>query len=146
MIANQATGKVKRYQAVCGTILLMILPISYVCLRLGCPAYSVFIVHFVMESITQIVRMILLRPLIGIRIIDYIKNVYIRVAAVITLSVAIPGIVYENMDDTVMRFFAICLACVLSVGIMVYIVGLTNHERMFVKSKIILIANRFLNK
>lgn len=146
MVANQATGKVKKYQAVCGSILLTILPISYVCLRIGCPAYSVFIVHFVMESITQIVRMILLRPLIGIRIIDYIKNVYIRVAAVITLSVAIPAIVYENMDDTVMRFFAICLACVLSVGIMVYIVGLTNHERMFVKSKIILIANRFLNK
>ena len=35
--------------------------------------YSVFIVHFLMESLTQIVRMFLLRPLIGIRIRDYLR-------------------------------------------------------------------------
>lgn len=46
IIANQATGKVRKYQAICGIILLMILPISYISLRLGLPAYSVFIVHF----------------------------------------------------------------------------------------------------
>lgn len=53
IIANQATGRVMKYQAVCGTILLLILPISYLCLKMGCPAYSVFIVHFLIESVTQ---------------------------------------------------------------------------------------------
>lgn len=71
IIANQATGRVMKYQAVCGTILLLILPISYLCLKMGCPAYSVFIVHFLIESVTQVARMILLRPLIGLRIRDY---------------------------------------------------------------------------
>lgn len=58
IIANQATGRVMKYQAVCGTILLLILPISYLCLKMGCPAYSVFIVHFLIESVTQMARMI----------------------------------------------------------------------------------------
>ena len=49
IIANQATGKVRKYQAICGTLLLMILPISYVCLLLGYPAYAGFVVHFVIE-------------------------------------------------------------------------------------------------
>ena len=70
IIANQATGKTKKYQTICGFILLSILPISYLLLKLGCPAYSVFIVHFSMEAIAQIARMILLRPLINIKIKD----------------------------------------------------------------------------
>lgn len=146
IIANQATGKVRKYQIVCGSILLLILPVSYVCLKLGCPAYSVFIVHFVMESIAQLARMIMLRPLIGIRIADYIKNIYVRAVAVVALSVLVPFVVYENMDDTVARFFVMCLICVLSVGTVVYTVGLSKNERVFVRTKTITIVNKVFHK
>ena len=146
MVANQATGKVRKYQAVCGSILLMILPVSYVCLKLGCPAYSVFIVHFVMESIAQLVRMIMLRPLIGIRITDYIKNIYIKVFAVVALSVVVPFIVYESMDDTMVRFFVVCLICALSVSTVAYTVGLSRNERIFVKTKAMAVINKVFHK
>ncbi|MEE1288394.1 MAG: lipopolysaccharide biosynthesis protein, partial [Bacteroidaceae bacterium] len=56
VIANQATGKVKVYQAVVGGLLLLILPISYIVLKMGAPAYSVFIVHFCVESVAQFAR------------------------------------------------------------------------------------------
>lgn len=146
IIANQATGKVRKYQIVCGSILLMILPVSYVCLKLGCPAYSVFIIHFIMESIAQLARMIMLRPLIGIRIADYVKNIYAKVVAVVALSVLVPFVVYENMDDTVVRFFAVCLICVLSVSTVAYTVGLSKNERVFVKTKAVLIVNKVFRK
>ena len=142
MVANQATGKVRRYQAICGSILLMILPVSYICLKLGCPAYSVFIVHFAMESITQLARMVLLRPLIGIRIVDYIKNVYMRVVAVVVSSIIIPFMIYKDMDDSVLRFFMMCFVCALSVGTMVYMLGLSKNERKFIKNRI----NKFTMK
>lgn len=142
IIANQATGKVKVYQAVCGTILLMILPVSYVCLRLGCPAYAVFIVHFVMESIAQLARMIMLRPLIGLRIRDYIYNVYNRVLVVVAAAVVLPGLVYFNMGDTVLRFFAVGFACVISVSASAYLLGLSANERVFVKSKAIAVIHK----
>lgn len=135
IIANQATGKVRKYQAVCGTILLMILPVSYVCLRLGCPAYAVFVVHFVMESIAQLARMIMLRPLIGLRIRDYIYNIYNKVLIVVVASVVLPGIVYFNMEDNVLRFFAVGLVCVISVSASGYLLGLSANERVFVKNK-----------
>lgn len=146
IIANQATGKVKRYQAVCGTILLMILPISYVCIKFGCPAYSVFIVHFVMESIAQIARIIMLRPLIGIRLRDYFFNVYAKVLLVVVLSVIVPFIVYENMSDTVLRFFVLCIICVLSVGIVTYTIGLSKNERIFISSKVSSICNKIVRR
>lgn len=140
--ANQATGKVKKYQAVCGTILLMILPVSYICLYLGYPAYSVFIVHFIMESITQIARMFMLRSLIGIRIIDYIKNIYIRVIIVIILSIIAPYIIYTNMNDTTMRFFLVCITCLLSVSLISYYIGLSKNEKDFIYSKIKIIYKK----
>ena len=146
MVANQATGKVRKYQAICGTILLLILPVSYICLLLGCPAYSVFIVHFVMESITQAVRMVLLRPLIGIRIRDYFRHIYLRVFVVVILSSILPFLVYGHMDDTVLRFFTVCIACVLSVGSVAYTLGLSSSERAFVHAKVVGICNKISHR
>lgn len=146
LVANQATGKVRKYQAVCGSILLMILPISYVCLRLGCPAYSVFIVHFVVESVTQLARMLILRPLIGIRIRDYLTNIYIKVILVTSLSLLVPLAVYENMDNTAARFLVMCVTCVLSVGLVTYSVGLSRNERAFFRSKASAAINKIFHK
>ena len=146
IVANQATGDVKRYQAVCGTILLMILPVSYVCLRLRFPAYSVFIVHFLMESLTQMVRMFLLRPLIGIRIRDYFRYIYLPVLLVIAISVILPTIVYFNMDDTVVRFLVVGIVCVLSVSVAAYTLGLSRNEQLFVKTKAISLLQKFTRK
>lgn len=146
LVANQATGKVRKYQAVCGSILLLILPISYVCLRLGCPAYSVFIVHFVVESVTQLARMLILRPLIGIRIRDYLTNIYIKVILVTSLSLLLPLAVYENMDNTAARFLVMCVTCVLSVGLVTYSIGLSRNERAFFRSKASAAINKIFHK
>ena len=137
IIANQATGKVRKYQAICGTILLLILPVSYVCLKLGCPAYAVFIVHFVMESVAQLARMIMLRPLIGIRIRDYISYIYRPVLIVAAASLVLPALVYCNMTDGLLRFLCVGMTCVLSVSLASYALGLSANERIFVKSKAI---------
>lgn len=142
IVANQATGKVKRYQAVCGTILLMILPISYVLLLLGCPAYCVFIAHFVMEAIAQLARMIMLRPLIGIGIKDYIVNIYARIALVVVASLILPFIAYNAMDSGIVRFLVLGIICVISVSGCAYYLGLNSNERVFVMSK----AHGLLNK
>lgn len=136
MVANQATGKVKNYQVVCGTILLLILPISYVLLRLGCPAYSVFIVHFVMEFIAQVARMIMLRPLIYIGIMDYFWNIYFRILLVVVASTVLPLIVYLNMPDSLVRFFILCLLSAVSVLFSAYTLGLSHNERLFIMNKV----------
>lgn len=145
IIANQATGKVRTYQAVCGSILLMILPISYICLKLGLPAYSVFVVHFIMETITQLVRMIMLRPLIGIRLREYMQYIYRPVILVVCLSVLIPFIAYSNMEATLLRFFLVCFVCFLSVGIVVYFGGFSKNERVFVRKKITDFYNTYIH-
>lgn len=146
IIANQATGKVKIYQLICGSLLLMILPISYICLSLGLPAYVVFIVHFVMESITQFARMIILRPILKIKLIDYFQNIYKKIAIVVLVSAFFPFIIYINIDDNLLRFFLVCIACLFSVSIVSYLLGLSKNERLFINTKIVLVMKKYFNK
>lgn len=146
IIANQATGKVRKYQAVCGTTLIMILPISWILLELGFPAYSVFIVHFVMEGVCQLARMLMLRPLIGIGLRDYFYNIYLRVAIVVIAAVVCPGLVYVYMPEGLIRFLAVGMVSVLSVSSSAYLLGLSANERVFIKSKAVAIRNKYLRK
>lgn len=88
-----------------------------------------------MEAIAQLARMIMLRPLIGLRIRDYICNVYNKVLVVSVVSVVFPGLVYFNMEDNVWRFFAVGIVCVFSVSSSAYFLGLSANERSFVKAK-----------
>lgn len=137
MMANQATGKVKRYQAICGSIQLLILPISYISLYLGFPAYTVFVVHFTIECVTQIVRMIMLRPMIKIRIIDYIFYIYRPVLFVVIGSLSLPYLLSLYIDgDGVFKFLMVGLCCLISVSFFSYVLGLSANEREFVCTKV----------
>ena len=136
VVANQATGKVKKYQAVCGSTLILILPISWIFLKLGFPAYSVFIVHFIMEGICQVARMLMLRPLIGLRLRDYFLNIYLRIIIVVSVSIIMPSAIYFTMDIGFLRFIAVGFASVFSVLSSAYFLGLSPSERVFLRSKI----------
>ena len=131
VIANQATGKVKIYQAVVGGILLTILPISYIVLKLGAPAYSVFIVHFCIESIAQFFRMYMLRKLINLRIWEYIKNIYIPIIATMIVAIILPIFVHKQFEEGWIRLLMVTLTCIVSVGLSAFFIGFTKHEREF---------------
>lgn len=129
--ANQATGKVKVYQMVVGGILLTILPISYIVLKLGAPAYSVFIVHFCVESVAQFSRMYMLRKLINLPMRQYLQNIYIPIVATVAVAIVLPVIVHMQMENGWLRFIAVGCTCVVSVGLSAFFIGFTKHERLF---------------
>lgn len=136
IIANQATGVVKKYQIVCGSILLTILPFSYIALKMGAPAYSVFIIHFIIEAITQIARMYMLRNLINLPIGAYIKQIYLPLGRVIITSIILPISIHCMMNEGLMRFLTVGFISVLSVGSASFFLGLNSNERHFLLEKI----------
>lgn len=136
VIANQATGKVKVYQIVVGGILLSILPISYIVLKMGAPAYSVFIVHFCVECVAQIARMYMLRKLINLPMRGYLQHIYLPIISVVILSCIIPLFLYSQLEQGLMRFIIVGATSVLSVVVTIILVGLTREERNFFYQKI----------
>ena len=129
--ANNATGKVRTYYIVCGSILISILPVSYVVLKLGCPVYSVFIVHFCLEGITQVVRLFMVRKRLQLSIRKYAVAVYVPILLVTICSLLLPFGVYSVMEPGWGRFVSIGCTCVASVLVASWTLGLTRFERVF---------------
>ena len=134
VVANQATAQVKRYQLVCGGILLTILPFSYVALKLGAPAYSVFLIHFFVELVCQYARMYMLRDLIHLPVSAYVRHIYRPVFIVSAVSIVVPLAVYAVLPvGGLVRFLAVGFLSVVSVAVVVYTMGLSDRERAFVR-------------
>lgn len=144
LIATQATGKVKRYQLVSSMILILLLPVSYVLLKMGLPAYSVFIAQFVFELLTIIAQLLMLRKLVNIHLGVFLKKVVLPILSVMAISLVLPLLVRSLMQDGFLRLLLVVLASILSVGSVVFLIGFTKDERRFVKEILVnLLVNRF---
>lgn len=142
LVANNATGRVRTYYIVCGCMMILILPISYIVLRMGFPAYSVFIVHFCIELLTQIARLVMVRERLRFSFNSYIIKVYIPIVIVTMVAAIIPLLVYKSMTYGFVRFFTVSIVSVLSVAFTSFAIGLTRSERQFFIGKYKLILQK----
>lgn len=132
-----ATGNVKRFQMVEATMLLCIVPVSWFLLKCcGVPPEAVFLVHVVVEMMTQIVRLYIVCPMIKLSKSVYVAHVVRPVALVTVLSPVFPCLVCSLRLPEPLSFFAVCVACVLSCATTAYLVGCTSGEREFLKLKV----------
>lgn len=134
-VAIQATGKVKTYQLVVGGILILILPVSYIFLRGGYPAYSVFIIHFSIECFAQLSRIFLLRKQININVGTYIRKVILPISLVVIISSILPLVSQNQLKNDFSDFVLTTLVSLISVSATTFFVGLTRNERRFIIDK-----------
>lgn len=134
--AMLATGKIRNYQIVVGGLQMMNLPISYVCLRFGCIPETVLVVAIAISQCCLATRLYMLRRMIGLSSIQYMKKVYFNVIAVALLSVMIPAILSMYMEESFLSFAILSLlamACTIAVELYV---GCNGKERAFVIEKV----------
>ena len=135
--AAQATGRIKVYQAVVGGILLLIVPISYIALKLGGQPEVVFVVHFLIVVVAQIARLIMIRPMIHLSLRKYFMEVVMKITYVVLASVILPIAVYVLLpQEALYSFLSVCGICVVCVLASVYYLGLGKSERTFVIAKL----------
>lgn len=127
--AVEATGKIKIYQIVVGSILLMILPVAYVVLRLGGAPYSVFMVHVVMSSIAFIARLIMGSKQVGFKKSIFMREVLLPISMVIIASIIVPTLLHFNMCQGIVRLLVVGCVSVITTGASVFVIGLHASER-----------------
>lgn len=137
VVSIHATGRIKRFQAIEGTMLLCIVPIAYLLLKLfGIPPEYIFCVHIVVDACTQYARMRIVLPMIGMRVVEYVKEVVVPLVKVVVLAPILPLLVYHFTEQSVATFFLVCVVSVLSVSACVYFIGCTKREQEFANKKI----------
>ena len=132
MIAAQASGKIKLYQTIIGGLLLLIVPISYFFLKFGFSPEIIFYINIIISFIALFARLIIIGPLVQLSIITYIKNVLFRITLVSLISIIILSIIKHFLPPSFLRFFILGFTSIISVGLVIYLVGLRRSEQLFV--------------
>ncbi len=135
--AAQATGRIKKYQATIGILLILILPISYFLLKFGCPPQITLFVSIGMSIVALVVRLNIIFPLINMKINMFVKNVLIKICLVVLLSLPFPLVIHCLLDSSISRFVIIVFTSSLGILLSTYLAGLDNEEKRFVKTKIL---------
>ena len=135
MTAAQASGKIKKYQAVVGGLLLLILPISYLLLKIGLQPQITLYVSIFISIVALFARLYIISPLVNLSILTFVKFVLVRVLLVAVVSVILPLIIRNSIDEVLIRFIAVSTCSVISVLLSIYWVGLRNEEQFFVRRK-----------
>ena len=138
LTSAKATGNIKKLQCISGTIYFSILPISYICLSLGLPPQSVFVTHFSIAIIIWIIRLVLIKRMINLSFKRYISDVILRILPIIIISSILSYFIYKYMPHSNIFYlffdYGMYLIILLS---FIFLIGLNNHEKIFIKKAII---------
>jgi len=102
-----ATGNIKNYQLIIGAFQFLCLPFSYIFLDRGFPPEITLIVALVLNLCCLVVRLILLRSMIGLSARIYIKNVVCRVALIGVVSSVLPFYLSCRLSNSFSSFIVV---------------------------------------
>lgn len=137
-----ATGKIKRYQIIVTTVGCLVFPLSWIAFKLGFEPQVGYILYFIIYTILLFVRLYLLKDMVKLPVMMYIREVLYKLAPIIVVGFAIPGILILTMDAGWLRLILVCLLSVLVTAASEYFIGLSNKEKNFVAEKIKLVIGK----
>lgn len=129
-----ATGNIRNYQIIVGGLNLMNLPLSYMLLKTGHSPETVFIIAIIISQCCLLARLYILRKMIKLSAIDYIKKVILNILIVTCLSAILPFAMKQIIRVTPVSFILISIVCIFSTACIIYSVGCSRHERQYINT------------
>ncbi|MBR1687542.1 MAG: lipopolysaccharide biosynthesis protein [Prevotella sp.] len=142
MNANAATGKVKTYQLVIGSIVILVLPIAYLCLKKGGEPWTVFAVHLCICFFSFVARLMIVRSLIHLSMKKFFIRVIFPCSLVLLVSIPLPMLIINMMAEGTDRLIIVVLVSFCSVSVATYFLALTESEKNFIKEKVLNVLNK----
>jgi len=124
----QATGEIRNYQILIGSLILLNFPLAYLALKLGYPPESVLIVRVLINLLNYAVRIFYLRTKINLPSGKYIREVILVVSLVTLLALPLPLLV-DHFSAGWTGLIATTIVALFSTGLCIYAVGLKKSER-----------------
>jgi len=136
MTAAQASGKIKLYQSVVGGLLILNLPFSYLCLKIGFSPEVTIYISISISIIALFLRLLIVKHLVHLQILDFIKKVILK-SFIVSIISTIPPLIYSTIVNS--SFFRLLIVSFFSVIItlnVIYLIGLNKNEKSYI-SKIV---------
>lgn len=133
---TEASGNIKWFRLFFSAFVILSLPASWVALRMGYPAYTVFVVFIIAEIINRIVMLILLKRILDFDSISYVREAYLRPAIIgVIMSIAVLLSRQFPIANAWVSIGQIVCCFLLTAGLVVSI-GMSKAERSLVYQKV----------
>lgn len=126
-----ATGKIKTWEMVIGTMLLSIFPLTWIAFKLGFPPTSTYVICVVVYFILIFARILIVKGMIRMSGWAYVNNVLLKALFVTIISYILPTIIYLFQEPSIWRLLVICIVSVICTLSAIYYVGMNTSEREF---------------
>lgn len=144
MTAVQATGKIKLYQILVGSILLLNIPISYLFLKNGFLPEITMYVSIMLTLFTVVARLWIIKHVIGCSM-HFFGSLFLSIVKIMLLAPLFPILFYFVMVPSTLRFFVVGFSSVFSVCTVIYMFGMESQERSYVRNKVENILSKIKN-
>ena len=135
LMAIHATGDLKKFQLIESSILLTVVPITYVLLKFAhISPEEVFITYFCIEVLTQLVRVWIVYPRVGLARRKYLTKVLWPIGKVCVAAWVLPCLAEQVSPGGFAGLCWVTVVCLLSVSVCMYVLGMGSHERQKVRS------------
>ena len=143
--AAMATGKIRTYALVVNGVSVFVFIFAWVLYYLGFSAETAYIVHFLMRVVLIGVRLLLLKNMIGLSPMLYVRTVVLKIIPVSILSFSIPLLaLLLPIEPSFWRVVLITIISVPTTVIIISLIGITKEERFFVTEKFKLLKKKFV--
>ncbi len=134
-VSAQATGKIRNYQVIMSTLILLNLPITYVLLTIVKNPEIALIVRVTVNFITAVARVIYLNNLYDFPIGRYMKDVILKCMMVMVISYPIPYLIHRMTGTALINTFTNVFLALVCAIVFITLIGLRSKERILIISK-----------
>lgn len=127
-VAIQSVGRIKVYQIVVSTLVMINLPVAYLLLKAGYPPHAVLIGAVIMEAVACTYRMFALQRIAGSPVPEYLRKVVLRAVLPVALAAGISFIPQLILDEGFVRLLVTGCVSVTAITLSVRFLGLTAYE------------------
>lgn len=135
-ISMLATGNIRNYQLVVGSLAMMSFPLAYVFFKIGLSPEYGYYAMILISIICLIVRLIMLKGMINISIKTFFSKVVCRVLIVTPIASIIPYYITSIMSPCFIRLMVTIILTIISTSIIILFVGIAKEERLYVIQQI----------
>lgn len=126
--AVHATGKIKYFQIILSTIVLLGIPIAYVGFNLGFPPYSILLVFTITATVTFIVQNFMLKKIINFNVKMYLKKSFLKMM-IVTFAVLPIFTIRNFFNPGFIRFLSISSFAIIWLLTAIYFLGMERKEK-----------------
>ncbi len=131
MVAH-ATGDIKNYQIIISAINLLVIPASYLILRLGYEPFYILAFQILLNVAVFIYRLFYTRSKLGFSIRDYLKKVVLKCVGLSIIIIPIP-LIMSFYATSIWHNILVILSSVLITGCVFFWLGLDKGTRTDIK-------------